>query len=147
MIKIPVLLKTVLANRPIWNVIASVVVCLFLVFGFYSFWNYTTIHNKKYKKLLVERDSLIVQKTQLNKWVNETQKELALTLQAKKTNDSLYQILVQEQSKDIKAKTKAIERYKSGLICRVPQKIKVGFLKNKIVLVEVNCDSLARTLK
>lgn len=140
-------LKAILTGRPILNIIASVVVCLLLIFGFYSIWNYIAVNNKKYKKLLVERDSLIVQKTELNKWVNETQKELALTLQAKKTNDSLYQILVQEQSKDIKAKTKAIERYKSGLVCRVPQKIKVGFLKNKTVLVEVNCDSLARTLR
>ena len=140
-------LKAILTGRPILNIIASVVVCLLLIFGFYSIWNYITVNNKRYKNLLVERDLLIVQKTELNKWVNETQKELDLTLQAKKTNDSLYQILVQEQSKDIKAKTKAIERYKSGLVCRVPQKIKVGFLKNKTVLVEVNCDSLARTLR
>jgi hypothetical protein len=147
MIKIPVLLKTILSSRPIFNIIASVLVCLFLVLGLYSSWNYTTIHNKKYKKLLVERDSLIVQKEKLNKWANETQKELNITLQAKKTNDSLYQILVQEQSKEIKAKSKAIEKYKSGLICKVPQKIKVGFLKTKTVLVEVNCDSLARTLR
>ena len=140
-------LKTILSSRPIFNIIASVVVCLFLIFGFYSLWNYITVNNKKYKKLLVERDLLINQKEKLNQWANETQKELDITLQAKKTNDSLYQILVQEQSKDIKAKTKAIERYKSGLICKVPQKIKVGFLKNKTILVEVNCDSLARTLR
>jgi len=140
-------LKTILTGRPILNIIASVVVCLLLIFGFYSIWNYITVNNKKYKKLLVERDLLINQKSELNKWANETQKELDITLQAKKTNDSLYQILVQEQSKDIKAKSKAIERYKSGLICKVPQKIKVGFLKNKTVLVEVNCDSLARTLR
>jgi len=144
MIKI---LKTILSSRPIFNIIASVVVCLFLVLGLYSSWNYTTIHNKKYKKLLVERDSLIVQKEKLNQWANETQKELDITLQAKKTNDSLYQILVQEQSKEIKAKSKAIEKYKSGLICKVPQKIKVGFLKTKTVLVEVNCDSLQRTFR
>ena len=81
MIKIPALLKAVLTNRPIWNVISSVIVCLFLVLGLYSSWNYTTIHNKKYKKLLV------------------------------------------------------------------PQKIKVGFLKTKTVLVEVNCDSLQRTFR
>jgi hypothetical protein len=140
-------LKTIATSRPIFNIIASVVVCLFLIFGFYSLWNYITVNNKKYKKLLVERDLLINQKSELNKWANETQKELDLTLQAKKTNDSLYQILVQEQSKDIKAKTKAIERYKSGLICKVPQKIKVGFLKNKTVLVEVNCDSLQKALR
>jgi hypothetical protein len=147
MIKIPVLLKTILSSRPIFNIIASVLVCLFLVLGLYSSWNYTTIHNKKYKKLLVERDSLIVQKEKLNKWANETQKELNITLQEKKTNDSLYQTLVQEQSKEIKAKSKAIEKYKSGLICKVPQKIKVGFLKNKTILVEVNCDSLQRTFR
>jgi len=140
-------LKTILSSRPIFNIIASVIICLFLIFGFYSLWNYITVNNKKYKKLLVEKDLLIVQKEKLNQWANETQKELDITLQAKKTNDSLYQILVQEQSKDIKAKAKAIERYKSGLICKVPQKIKVGFLKNKTVLVEVNCDSLARTLR
>lgn len=147
MIKIPVILKTILSCRPIFNIIASVLVCLFLILGLYSSWNYTTIHNKKYKKLLVERDSLIVQKEKLNQWANETQKELDITLQAKKTNDSLYQILVQEQSKEIKAKSKAIEKYKSGLICKVPQKIKVGFLKTKTVLVEVNCDSLQRTFR
>jgi len=140
-------LKTIVTSRPIFNIIASVVVCLFLIFGFYSLWNYITVNNKKYKKLLVERDLLINQKEKLNQWANETQKELDITIQAKKTNDSLYQILVQEQSKDIKAKAKAIERYKGGLICRVPQKIKVGFLKNKTVLVEVNCDSLQKTLR
>jgi hypothetical protein len=129
------------------KVITYIVIGIFIIISFFSFWNYTTVNNRKYKKLLIERDTLIVHKAKLNKWANDTQRMLDETIQAKKTNDSLFQILVQEQSKDIKAKAKAIERYKNGLICKVPQKIKVGFMKHRTVLVEVNCDSLAKTLK
>ncbi len=129
------------------KVITYIVIGIFIIISFFSFWNYTTVNNRKYKKLLIERDTLIVHKAKLNKWANDTQRMLDETMQAKKTNDSLFQILVQEQSKDIKAKAKAIERYKNGLICKVPQKIKVGFMKHRTVLVEVNCDSLEKTLK
>jgi hypothetical protein len=129
------------------KVITYIVIGIFIIISFFSFWNYTTVNNRKYKKLLIERDTLIIHKAKLNKWANDTQRMLDETIQAKKTNDSLFQILVQGQSKDIKAKTKAIERYKSGLICKVPQKIKVGFMKHRTVLVEVNCDSLAKTLR
>ena len=129
------------------KVITYIVIGIFIIISFFSFWNYTTINNRKYKKLLIERDTLIIHKAKLNKWANETQRMLDETIQAKKTNDSLFQILVQEQSKDIKAKAKAIERYKNGLICKVPQKIKVGFMKHRTVLVEVNCDSLEKTLR
>ena len=129
------------------KVITYIVIGIFIIISFFSFWNYTTVNNRKYKKLLIERDTLIIHKAKLNKWANDTQRMLDETMQAKKTNDSLFQILVQEQSKDIKAKTKAIERYKNGLICKVPQKIKVGFMKHRTVLVEVNCDSLAKTLR
>lgn len=129
------------------KVITYIVIGIFIIISFFSFWNYTTVNNRKYKKLLIERDTLIVHKAKLNKWANDTQRMLDETIQAKKTNDSLFQILVQEQSKDIKAKAKAIERYKNGLICKVPQKIKVGFMKHRTVLVEVNCDSLEKTLK
>ena len=129
------------------KVITYIVIGIFIIVSFFSFWNYTTVNNRKYKKLLIERDTLIIHKAKLNKWANDTQRMLDETMQAKKTNDSLFQILVQEQSKDIKAKSKAIERYKNGLICKVPQKIKVGFMKHRTVLVEVNCDSLAKTLR
>ena len=129
------------------KVITYIVIGIFIIISFFSFWNYTTVNNRKYKKLLIERDTLIVHKAKLNKWANDTQRMLDETMQAKKTNDSLFQILVQEQSKDIKAKAKAIERYKNGLICKVPQKIKVGFMKHRAVLVEVNCDSLEKTLR
>ena len=129
------------------KVITYIVIGIFIIISFFSFWNYTTVNNRKYKKLLIERDTLVVHKAKLNKWANDTQRMLDETMQAKKTNDSLFQILVQEQSKDIKAKAKAIERYKNGLICKVPQKIKVGFMKHRTVLVEVNCDSLEKTLK
>jgi hypothetical protein len=129
------------------KVITYIVIGIFIIISFFSFWNYTTVNNRKYKKLLIERDTLIIHKAKLNKWANDTQKMLDETIQAKKTNDSLFQILVQEQSKDIKAKAKAIERYKNGLICKVPQKIKVGFMKHRTVLVEVNCDSLEKTLR
>jgi hypothetical protein len=129
------------------KVITYIVIGIFIIISFFSFWNYTTVNNRKYKKLLIERDTLVVHKAKLNKWANDTQRMLDETIQAKKTNDSLFQILVQEQSKDIKAKSKAIERYKNGLICKVPQRIKVGFMKHRTVLVEVNCDSLAKTLK
>jgi hypothetical protein len=129
------------------KVITYIVIGILIIISFFSFWNYTTVNNRKYKKLLIERDTLIVHKAKLNKWANDTQRMLDETIQAKKTNDSLFQILVQEQSKDIKAKAKAIERYKNGLICKVPQKIKVGFMKHRTVLVEVNCDSLAKTLR
>jgi len=129
------------------KVITYIVIGIFIIISFFSFWNYTTVNNRKYKKLLIERDTLIIHKAKLNKWANDTQRMLDETIQAKKTNDSLFQILVQEQSKDIKAKAKAIERYKNGLICKVPQKIKVGFMKHRTVLVEVNCDSLEKTLK
>ena len=129
------------------KVITYIVIGIFIIISFFSFWNYTTVNNRKYKKLLIERDTLIVHKAKLNKWANDTQRMLDETIQAKKTNDSLFQILVQEQSKDIKAKAKAIERYKNGLICKVPQKIKVGFMKHRTVLVEVNCDSLEKTLR
>ena len=137
----------------IWNylkmskVITYIVIGIFIIISFFSFWNYTTVNNRKYKKLLIERDTLIIHKAKLNKWANNTQRMLDETMQAKKTNDSLFQILVQGQSKDIKAKAKAIERYKNGLICKVPQKIKVGFMKHRTVLVEVNCDSLEKTLR
>jgi predicted GNAT family acetyltransferase len=129
------------------KVITNIAIGIFIIVSFFSFWNYTTVNNRKYKKLLIERDTLIVHKAKLNKWANDTQIMLDETMQAKKTNDSLFQILVQEQSKDIKAKAKAIERYKNGLICKVPQKIKVGFMKHRTVLVEVNCDSLEKTLR
>jgi hypothetical protein len=129
------------------KVITNIAIGIFIIISFFSFWNYTTVNNRKYKKLLIERDTLIVHKAKLNKWANDTQRMLDETIQAKKTNDSLFQILVQEQSKDIKAKAKAIERYKYGLICKVPQKIKVGFMKHRTVLVEVNCDSLEKTLR
>ena len=129
------------------KVITYIVIGIFIIISFFSFWNYTTVNNRKYKKLLIERDTLIIHKAKLNKWANDTQRMLDETIQAKKTNDSLFQILVQEQSKDIKAKAKAIERYKNGLICKVPQKIKVGFMKHRTVLVEVNCDSLENTLR
>ena len=129
------------------KVITYIVIGIFIIMSFFSFWNYTTVNNKKYKKLLIERDTLIIHKAKLNKWANDTQRMLDETIQAKKTNDSLFQILVQDQSKDIKAKAKAIERYKNGLICKVPQKIKVGFMKHRTVLVEVNCDSLEKALK
>jgi hypothetical protein len=129
------------------KVITYIVIGIFIIISFFSFWNYTTVNNRKYKKLLIERDTLIIHKAKLNKWANDTQRMLDETIQAKKTNDSLFQILVQEQSKDIKAKAKAIERYKNGLICKVPQKIKVGFMKHRTVLVEVNCDSLEKTLR
>jgi hypothetical protein len=129
------------------KVITYIVIGIFIIVSFFSFWNYTTVNNRKYKKLLIERDTLIIHKAKLNKWANDTQRMLDETMQAKKTNDSLFQILVQEQSKDIKAKSKAIERYKNGLICKVPQKIKVGFMKHRTVLVEVNCDSLEKTLR
>ena len=129
------------------KVITYIVIGIFIIISFFSFWNYTTVNNRKYKKLLIERDTLFIHKAKLNKWANDMQRMLDETIQAKKTNDSLFQILVQEQSKDIKAKAKAIERYKNGLICKVPQKIKVGFMKHRTVLVEVNCDSLAKTLR
>ena len=129
------------------KVITYIVIGIFIIISFFSFWNYTTVNNRKYKKLLIERDTLIIHKAKLNKWANDTQRMLDETIQAKKTNDSLFQILVQDQSKDIKAKAKAIERYKNGLICKVPQKIKVGFMKHRTVLVEVNCDSLENTLR
>ncbi len=129
------------------KVITNIAIGIFIIISFFSFWNYTTVNNRKYKKLLIERDTLIIHKAKLNKWANDTQRMLDETIQAKKTNDSLFQILVQDQSKDIKAKTKAIERYKNGLICKVPQKIKVGFMKHRTVLVEVNCDSLEKTLR
>lgn len=129
------------------KVITYIVIGIFIIISFFSFWNYTTVNNRKYKKLLIERDTLVVHKAKLNKWANDMQRMLDETIQAKKTNDSLFQILVQEQSKDIKAKAKVIERYKNGLICKVPQKIKVGFMKHRTVLVEVNCDSLEKTLR
>lgn len=141
------ILKYLQTSRTIWKVITSIALGFFIIFIFFSFWNYTTVNNRKYKKLIVERDTLIVYQARLNKWANETQKMLDETIKAKKTNDSLFQILVQEQSKDIKAKSKAIEKYKNNLICKVPQKIKVGFMKHRTVLVEVNCDSLENTLR
>ena len=134
-------------SKVFWKVITSLLVSLFLIACFYSFWNYTTVNNKKYKKLLIEKDSLTIQNTRLIRWLNETEEELKFAMATKKTNDSTFQVLIQEQRQDIKAKNKAIEKYKSGLICKVPQKVKVGFMKHRTVLVEVNCDSLKKTLR
>ena len=83
--------------------------------------------------LEVEKDSLI-------KLVTENQKNYEVTV-------GQLQGIIQQQRVVIKNKDKYIVELRSGLICKVPQKVKVGFLRYETKLVEVNCDSLQKTLE
>lgn len=84
--------------------------------------------------------TLEVQKDSMNKLITENQKNYDVTV-------GQLQGIVQQQRLVIKNKDKHIIELRSGLICKVPQKVKVGFLKYETKLVEVNCDSLQKTLE
>ena len=144
MIKILSYLKV---SKTIWKALASLIIGLFIIAGFYQAWNYTTYHNKQYKNLVVQKDSLTNQNLRLIAWIDSVEKELEFITATKKTNDSLFQGLIKEIRFENIAKGKAIEKYKKGIICKVPQKVKVGFMKNKTILVEVDCDSLQKALR
>jgi hypothetical protein len=142
-----------LFGNKIKSIISSVV--LVAVIGQLSFWVYkyqraiknaTTLRNEKIE-LFNEKEEykaykaiLEVEKDSLNKLVAENQKNYNVTV-------GQLQGIVQQQRLVIKNKDTHIGELRSGLICKVPQKVKVGFLKYETRLVEVNCDSLARTLE
>jgi len=83
--------------------------------------------------LLAKKDSLdkviVADKVNYDKTIKETQGIIA------------------QQRLIIKNKDKYEQELIKGLKCRVPQKVKVGFLKYETKLVIVDCDSLQKTLE
>lgn len=105
-------------------------------------------------RLEKERNILFIEK--------EEYKGYNATLEAK--NDSLEKVIatdrknhevvvtqtqgiVQQQRLIIKNKDKYASELVKGLKCKVPQKIKKGFLRYEWELVVVDCDSLEKTLR
>jgi len=142
-----------LFGNKVKSIISGVV--LVAVIGQLSFWVYkyqraiknaTTLRIEKIE-LFNEKEeykaynaTLEVEKDSLIKLVAENQKNYEVTV-------GQLQGIVQQQRVVIKNRDKYIVELRSGLICKVPQKVKVGFLRYETKLVEVNCDSLQKTLE
>jgi len=92
------------------------------------------------KELVAYNSVLITQKDSLRyaKSVDSTNYKLL--------EKSLQSIVAQQQQR-LKDKDKYEKELVKGLKCRVPQKVKVGFLKYETRLVVVDCDSLQKTLE
>ena len=142
-----------LFGNKIKSIISGVV--LFAVIGQLSFWVY------KYQRAIKNATALRIEKVELFN-EKEEYKAYNATLEAEKDslnrlvaeNQKNYEVtvgqlqgIVQQQRVVIKNKDKYIVELRSGLICKVPQKVKVGFLRYETKLVEVNCDSLQKTLE
>jgi len=144
---------SVLFGNKIKSIISSV--ALVALIGQISFWVY------KYQRAIKDATTLRIERLELfnekeeYKAYNatlEVQKDSLIKLVAdnqKNYNVTVVQLqgIVQQQRVVIKNKDTYIGELRSGLICKVPQKVKVGFLRYETKLVEVNCDSLTKTLE
>lgn len=84
--------------------------------------------------------TLEAEKDSLNKLVAKNQKNYDNTV-------GQLQGIVQQQRGIIKDKNKYESELIKGLKCKVPQKVKKGFLRYEWELVVVDCDSLQKTLE
>lgn len=144
---------SLLFGSKIKSIISSVV--LVAVIGQISFWVYkykraikdaTTLRNEKIE-LFNEKEeyhaynaTLEVEKDSLNKLIKDNQKNYDNTV-------GQLQGVVQQQRVIIKDKNKYEAELIKGLKCKVPQKVKKGFLRYEWELVVVDCDSLQKTLQ
>lgn len=144
---------SVLFGNKIKSIISSV--ALVALIGQISFWVYkyqraikdaTTLRIERLE-LFNEKEeykaynaTLEVQKDSLIKLVAENQKNYNVTV-------GQLQGIVQQQRLVIKDKNKYEAELIKGLKCKVPQKVKKGFLRYEWELVVVDCDSLQKTLQ
>jgi len=122
---------------------------------------YISYHVINYKNAIrdaerfkIERDKVIIDNTELKAY------NVSILLK----NDSINKVIIadkvnydktiketqgiiSQQRLIIKNKDKYEQELIKGLKCRVPQKVKVGFLKYETKLVIVDCDSLQKTLE
>lgn len=144
---------SVLFGNKIKSIISSV--ALVALIGQISFWVYkyqraikdaTTLRLEKVELFnekedyRVSKEVLEVEKDSLNKLIKENQENYDKTI-------GQLQGIVQQQRLVIKEKDKYESELVKGLKCKIPQKVKKGFLKYEWELVVVDCDSLQKTLE
>ena len=122
---------------------------------------YIAYHLVNYKNAIrdaerfkIERDKVIIDNTELkayNALILTQNDSLDKVIVADKENYnktiSQTQGIVNQQRLIIKDLNKYNTELTKGLKCKVPQKVKVGFLKYETRLVVVDCDSLQRSLE
>ncbi len=106
------------------------------------------------ERFKIERDKVIIDNTELkayNALILTQNDSLDKVIVADKVNYektvSQTQGIVNQQRLIIKDLNKYNTELAKGLKCKVPQKVKVGFLKYETRLVVVDCDSLQRSLE
>jgi len=122
---------------------------------------YIAYHLVNYKNAIrdaerfkIERDKVIIENIDLTSYNasllaknDSTNKVIVQDKENYSKTTKELQGLINQQRLIIKEKDKYESELVKGLKCKVPQKVKVGFLKYEWRLLVVDCDSLAKTLE